>query len=159
MIVAMVNYRINTASASQIADHLLKCDTDFTPPLSDRVEIDKYAMKIASKATRFEAYSDGVLIGLVAAYMSSQHNDLAYITNVSLVREWTGKGIASRLVSQCIEYAKTSAIRQIDLEVADANAAAIKLYKRLGFVADNANTPFVAMTLHLTNRSELGPQS
>ena len=65
MIVA-VHYRANTASTVQIAEHLLCCDPDFVPKLSERVDIPDYAEKIVNKATRFEAWSNGTLVGLVA---------------------------------------------------------------------------------------------
>jgi ribosomal protein S18 acetylase RimI-like enzyme len=57
-------------------------------------------------------------------------------------------------VNQLIEYAKSSGIRRIALEVASANAPAIKLYERFGFTAEKSNAPIVTMTLSLTNGSE-----
>ena len=95
---AAIEYRLNMASAAQIAEHLLRCDADFVPPLSGRVEIRDYAQKIASKATRFEAWSGGTLVGLVAAYCNDRDKRIAFITSVSVLREWTGKGIAARLM-------------------------------------------------------------
>ncbi len=149
-----VDYLLNKASAAQIADHLLRCDADFVPPLSGRVEIKDYAKKIASKAMRFEAWSGGTLVGLVAAYCNDQGKRIAYITSVSVLKEWTGKGIAARLMSRCIEHAKASGMRQISLEVASENTPAIKLYERGGFVVGKAKTPFVTMNLCLKSGEE-----
>jgi ribosomal protein S18 acetylase RimI-like enzyme len=146
---AVVEYLMNKASEAEIAEHLSRCDADFVAPLSDRVEINDYAKKIASKATRFEAWSGGTLVGLVAAYCNDQEKSIAYITSVSVLREWMGKGNAARLISQCIEHAKVSGMRQISLEVASDNAPAIRLYEKNGFVAGNANASFVSMDLYL----------
>ena len=82
----MVEYLLNKASELEIAKHLLHCDADFIPPLSNRIDINKYAQKIASRATRFEAWSDSTLVGLVAAYCNDQENHIAYITSVSVER-------------------------------------------------------------------------
>jgi ribosomal protein S18 acetylase RimI-like enzyme/2-polyprenyl-3-methyl-5-hydroxy-6-metoxy-1,4-benzoquinol methylase len=142
-------YVLNKASAAQIADHLLHCDADFVPPLSGRVEINDYARKIVSKATRFEAWSGSTLVGLVAAYCNDQENRIAYISSVSVLRAWTGKGIASRLMSQCIEHAKASGMRQIGLEVAGDNTPAIKLYEKGGFEISNIGDPSITMNLYL----------
>src|SRR5882672_4187541 len=135
---ATIGYLLNKASVAQIAEHLSRCDADFVPPLSGRVEIEGYARKIASKATRFEAWSRGTLVGLVAAYCNDREKRIAYITSVSVLREWTGMGIAADLMNRCAEYARASAMRQVSLEVAGDNSPAIKLYEESGFVVDGA---------------------
>lgn len=144
-----IEFGLNKASEAQIAEHLLRCDADFVPPLSDRVEINDYAKKITSKATRFEAWSGDKLVGLVAAYCNDWEQRIAYITSVSVSREWMGKGIAARLVGQCVEHAKVSGMRQISLEVANDNVPAIGLYEKSGFIAGKTNVPFVTMELYL----------
>ena len=69
----------NKASEIEIAEHLTRCDTDFVPPLSGRVEINDYVQKIFGKATTFEAWSSGALVGLVATYCNDQEKRIAYI--------------------------------------------------------------------------------
>lgn len=145
---------LNKALMVEIAEHLYCCDADFVPPLSGRVKINDYAQKIAEKATRFEAWSGGALVGLVAAYCNDHEKRIAYITSVSVMKEWSGQGIAARLMSWCIEHAKVWGMKQICLEVASDNALAIRLYERSGFVTDNANTPFVTMNLYLKSGEE-----
>jgi len=146
---AMVEYLSNKASEAEIIEHLSLCEFDFVPPLRGRVEITDYAKKIASKATRFEAWSGGTLLGMVAAYCNDQEKRIVYITSVSVLKEWIGKGIAARLMTQCIKYAKASGMGQINLEVACDNAPAIKLYEKIGFIVSKANAPFVGMNLTL----------
>lgn len=145
-------FRSNKASEAQIAGHLSSCDANFVSRLNDRVEIAEYAKKIAGKAIRFEAWSGNELVGMVAAYCNDLDQRIAYITSVSVLREWTGKGIAASLMRQFIEHARTSGMRQIRLEVASANAPAIGLYKKFGFVAGKADEPFVTMELHLEQK-------
>jgi ribosomal protein S18 acetylase RimI-like enzyme len=147
---ASINYLLNQASEAQIAAHLQCCDVDFVPPLSTRVELGDYAKKLASKATRFEAWSDGTLIGLVAAYCNDQASRIAYITSVSVLKQWSGQGIAARLVNLCIQHAKDAGMHKIRLEVAQANTPAIQLYKKNGFTVSQASEPYIDMNLHLT---------
>lgn len=144
-----VQFFLNKASTVQIADHLLCCDADFVPPLSGRVEIRAYAQKIGGNATRCEAWADGALVGLAAAYCNNQKSRVAYITSVSVLKEWTRKGIAAGLLGQCVEQAKVAGMRQISLEVAAGNTSAIKLYEKSGFIMGKANEPFVGMNLYL----------
>lgn len=145
----MIEYQLNKASEAEIAEHLARCDSDFIPPLSGRIEIKIYAKKLASKATRFEAWSDTTLVGLVAVYCNDQVNRVAYITSVSVLREWLQNGIATRLIGQCIAHAKTLEMRQISLEVGEANFGAIKLYEKNGFMLGKINAPLVTMNLLL----------
>jgi SAM-dependent methyltransferase len=53
------------------------------------------------------------------------------------------------LINLCIEYAKTSGMQQISLEVASGNMPAIRLYEKNGFAAGKASTSFVSMSLNL----------
>ena len=144
-----VEFLENWASEAEIAEHLQSCDADFMPPLRVRVEIREYAQKIASKSTRFEAWSGGALVGLVATYCNDQETRIAHITSVSVLKGWTGKGIAARLLGQCIAHAKAVGMQQISLEVAGDNMPAIKLYEKNGFVAAKLNDPLVPMKLVL----------
>lgn len=151
---AEVEYLLGKASATEIAEHLIHCDTDFVPPLSGRVKLNDYAEKIVNKATRFEAWSGGTLVGLAAAYCNDQVKRVAYVTSISVLKAWTGKGIAASLMSRCIEHAKALGMRQISLEVAEENSPAIRLYEKSGFVVGRANPPFVSMHLFLKSGEE-----
>jgi len=151
-----VKYLSNKATEAEIADHLARCDTDFVPPLSSRVEINDYAQKITSKATRLEAWSGGTLIGLVAIYCNDKKSRIAYITSVSVLHEWMCKGIAANLMKQGIEHAKMSGMQQISLEVASDNTTAIKLYEKSGFIVGEVADAFTTMNLYLKSGEEHG---
>ena len=98
---------------------------------------------------RFEAWSEGALVGLLAAYCNDRENGIAYITSVSVLEDWTGQGIAARLLRECVEHAKVSGMRQICLEVASANLPAIKLYENSGFIAGEATGGSIGMNLYI----------
>ena len=69
---ASVGFKVNSATAREIAGHLGRCDDLFIPPLSSHTEIDGYAQKIRRHAVRFEAWAEGNLVGLVAAYLNDE---------------------------------------------------------------------------------------
>jgi SAM-dependent methyltransferase/GNAT superfamily N-acetyltransferase len=152
---AVIEYSLNKTSAAQVAEHLFRCDADFVPPLSGRVEIGAYARKIASRATRFEAWSGDTLIGLMAVYCNDLQRRTAYITSVSVLREWTGKGIVTHLMNQCVEHARALGMRQVGLEVASNNKPAIGLYAGCGFIAGEVKAQFVSMSLSLKARKKV----
>jgi ribosomal protein S18 acetylase RimI-like enzyme len=144
-----IDYLSNMASEAQVTEHLLSCDANFVASLSHRVKITDYAEKIVSNATRFEAWSNGMLVALVAAYCNNQETRIAHITNVSVTKAWTRKGIAANLMDRCIEHARAVGMRRIELEVAVDNMLAIKLYKKSGFVADKSDGPLIQMKLDM----------
>jgi ribosomal protein S18 acetylase RimI-like enzyme len=142
----------NQASVAQIAKHLHACDHVFVPPLSHRVPIDDYAHRIIDKAVRFEAWEDGELVGLVAIYCNDARSRVAFITNVSVLLEWQGRGIASQLVTRCTGHANSLGFSRIELEVGQMNAVAIAFYNKHGFVIDRENGG--ASTMYLNVGSE-----
>lgn len=146
-----IEYLLNKATVAEICEHLMCCDVDFVPTWSSRVEIKDYANKIVNNATRFEAWMGNTLVGLVAAYCNDQESKIAYITSASVLRAWTGNGIAMRMINQCIEHVKELGMVQINLQVAGENTPAIRLYEKSGFTAGKANAPFVSMSLYLKN--------
>src|SRR5262249_33599626 len=156
---AVIAFFLNKAGTAQIGEHLLRCDTDFIPPLSGRVEIHDCAHKIGSKATLVEAWSGDTLVGLVAAYCYELEKHIAFITNVSVLKEWSGKGIAGDLLKWCVEHVKAMGMRQVNLKVAIGNTVAIRLYEQNGFVARKRDAPFTTMNLCLKSEDEDGQQA
>ena len=144
---ATLEYGTNRGTEAQIVEHLRKCDANFVPALSERVSLDEYARKIVEQAVRFEAWADGELIGLVAAYCNDAKSGTAYITNVSVVPGWVGRGGASALMSDCIAHARKSGFRRIALEVGRENSRAMVLYEKFGFVAGEPREGIVPMEL------------
>jgi len=147
-----IEYRTNTASASEIAEHLRQCDADFVPPLSGRVAIDEYAKRIAERSIRLEAWAGSALIGLVAVYTNDLVTRIAFITSVSVRREWMGEGLAGQLLRQSLEAAAARGMQRIRLEVGSENEPAIRLYEASGFAAMKENSPFLTMELTLKDR-------
>ncbi|GHU31282.1 hypothetical protein AGMMS50256_19520 [Betaproteobacteria bacterium] len=143
----------NKASETQIANHLTLCDNEFVPPLSVRVRIDNYARKLHQRATKFEAWQGETLIGLIAAYCNDREKGIAFISSVSVLKNWTKKGIATRLLQECIAYARSLKMRQISLEVARDNAMVFNFYTKNGFVIDHEKAEWLNMTFNITNRN------
>ncbi|MEQ1636908.1 MAG: GNAT family N-acetyltransferase [Methylococcales bacterium] len=144
-----VEFFINNAFVEEIAKHLTQCDTDFIPPLSERVEIKHYAQKIVNYSVRFEAWQNNQCIGLIAVYCNDLVNGISYITSVSIIPNWHGKGIASQLLEKAIKYIQAHDFERIELEVHCHNANAINLYKKFGFVHSDSAESVIHMQLKI----------
>ncbi|MDO4345020.1 MAG: ribosomal protein S18-alanine N-acetyltransferase [Eubacteriales bacterium] len=55
------------------------------------------------------------------------------ITNVAVKREFRGRGIGRMMLENLLKLAGEQGVREFTLEVRKSNAAAIALYKKLGF--------------------------
>jgi ribosomal-protein-alanine N-acetyltransferase len=149
-----IEYMRNHATPDILAAHLRECDSEFNPPLSKRVDIAAYARKIHANAERFEAWIDERLVGMVAAYVNLQDRS-GFITSVSVIADARGKGIAFALCSQYLIYAQELNLKSVALEVGKDNAAAIRLYEKLGFTMQSEHDPLLRLQLNLTTGSQL----
>lgn len=144
-----IKYERNTAGESQVRSHLEKCDSNFVPRLSEKVDIAQYAKKIIINAVTFEAWQDDEITGLIAAYFNDTKNKNGYITNVSILKQYEGQGIGSQLMKMCIEYAKEINYNNILLEVYKGNNNAINLYTKYGFLKAQSTKNLLQMKLNL----------
>lgn len=147
------NFKLNTATEEQILLHLQSCDQLFKPPLSSFVVLDLYSRKLESLSTKFEAWNNSVLVGLVAVYLNDPKKTDSFITNVSVLEIFHGKGIAKDLILKSIEYAKKLNFSSMQLEVNENNASAIGLYKHLGFKETSQKNGRIKMKKDLTSDS------
>ncbi|MDU9002725.1 GNAT family N-acetyltransferase [Sedimentitalea todarodis] len=144
----MLTYDRNTSTTQDILTQLTACDSTFSPPLSTRTDLQTYAAKLHSTSDRFEAWEGTALVGLVAAYCNAPDRGAAFVTSVSVLPEQTARGIAARLMSDCIAHAADLGFTRLELEVSAEATAALRLYERLGF-ALLAESPKDEGTLHL----------
>ena len=139
----------NHATGAQIAEHLQACDGSFVPPLSSRVAIADYAARLFQKAVRFEAWHGKQPIGLVALYCNDPDRRVAFVTNVSVSPLWRGHGLAAALLDRGLRHAKEQGFARLELKVDRRNAAAVRLYEKQGFQADETSGRSLKMHLDL----------
>ena len=142
-------YTEKKALRDEIFTHLQACNECFLPHLCKTVDIGEYAKKIHSNAVTFEAWSNQRLIGLVGAYLNDTDGRHGYITNVSIVKEFMGRGIATRLIAMCLEKTNKEKFIDIMLEVFSGNVHVIRLYQKFGFCPYRISNNQVFMKLNL----------
>lgn len=138
--------RVNCSKIDDILFHFSKCNHSFNPPLQTYVNIEEYAEKIFHNAVRVEYWKNKVLSGLLAVYYNDDIYKIGFITNVSVLPELHGKGIASKLLKKAVRIGKSKEFVRVNLEVMKNNGAALRLYKRNGFIIAKENTETFDMT-------------
>lgn len=143
-----MEYRVKTAVSDEIVQHLKACDSAFIPELSQKVNIEEYAVKIADKAHTFEAWEGKELVGLIAVYINFD-SLTAFITNVSVLSNYSRAGIGKELLHSCIGFLKNNSIKKVSLEVGISNSAALELYKKFNFIESDFRTETKMMELKI----------
>lgn len=142
-----VLYKTNTAAKKQILMHLMGCSDSFYPPLAQRMDLEEYSWTIYNNSVTFEAWKQDLLIGLLAAYFLNEPVRSFYITNVSVLKEYMGMGIASNLMCKLIARAVEEKCHEIKLEVHAENGRALGLYTKYGFVVESRVGDFFKMKM------------
>ncbi len=84
-----------------------------------------------SPGRSFAAEADRALVG-----MASVTGVGALELGMMVAAPWRGKGVGTKLLEACIDYARTSGAHKICLEVWPHNEAALALYEKHGFVRE-----------------------
>jgi ribosomal protein S18 acetylase RimI-like enzyme len=84
---------------------------------------------------------DGVLVAVAGTeVVGSVHVDVSQHgfgeIGMAVAREWRGRGVGSALLAAAIEWARERSLHKLSLSVFAHNAAAIALYRKLGFVEE-----------------------
>ncbi|MBD3271812.1 MAG: GNAT family N-acetyltransferase, partial [Elusimicrobia bacterium] len=140
---------VNQSTRDQFLKHLSRCD--FTPPLNTYVNVSEYVKKIAKHAKIFEAWNENKeLIGVIAIYIDTTGKRLAFITNISCVREYQRRGIMTVLLQKCIKNIYKMGIKEIMLEVYACNKKALNFYKKHNFREVKNINDRVTMKIEIT---------
>lgn len=144
-----IRYSVDTANEREILEHLRHCDSYFLPRLSESVDLLAYSNKIRLNAKTFEAWTEDHLIGLVAVYLNDPEKNRAFITNVSVYPEFSGKKIAKTLILLSIEASQNLSFEFIILEVHKKNRRALGLYKKFTFKQISERADLLQLALNL----------
>jgi ribosomal protein S18 acetylase RimI-like enzyme len=144
-----LEFRIKTADPFDIRSHLEKCQDGYVPPLSETVDIGKYAEKLHAQATTFEAWIGPELVGMTAAYLNDHATGAGYITNTSVLPDYRGKGMADKLMAWCIQHARENGFKEVMCRVNKDNRGSIGMCKKSGFVDFRAEGDLIVMRIVL----------
>lgn len=136
-------------SANNIYGFLTKCDTQFSPFLSSRVNLIEYSEKLFLNSTIIHTKENNEIIGIVAFYANNNSLEHAFISLFCVLEQYKGNGIGDRLMNECITLIKTKNFKSIKLEVDTENQKAISFYTKFGFHVEEQNQRSYIMVKHL----------
>ncbi len=95
----------------------------------------------SSNSIEICAFIDSVVVGSAGISPVGSQIKLRHRAEfgIGIDRAYWGKGIGRALTNACIECARAAGYAQLELDVVAENAAALALYKRVGFVEYGRN--------------------
>lgn len=126
-------FNTNKIDLESIHSYLVERNNDFSPPLSAKVDLYKYASKMFNNATIYTVDYQDSIIGMTGCYTNNFQTLEAYITNTSIHPSYYGTGLATELMKYCIKDVSSKGFKTIKLEVHKENLRAINFYKKMGF--------------------------
>jgi ribosomal protein S18 acetylase RimI-like enzyme len=114
----------------ELIEYLKEVDYDFNPSLSSRKDLVKYAKKIYENSLILSRRQNNRIIALLACYCN---NEDAYLSIISVKKDFTGRGYFRNLMNDLIDYLRTEDFQKLELEVNKKNDKAYNAYIRMGF--------------------------
>jgi len=128
-----VNRIIHDNDAERVEAFLRMADQEFTPPLSQRVDLLEYSVKLAACAENFFAVCDAVDKAHAAVYANDMNTELAFLSSICILPAFRSEKISKPLLDACCRLASERGLRRISLEVDRGNQRAIAFYTRNSF--------------------------
>lgn len=116
----------------KIHEFLIATDDLSIPPLSHRLDLLDFAMKLQEKATLFEYWSEGRLVALNAVYINKTPVD-SYATSLAVLPEFEGYGLGAKLILKAVKYCKDYGSEGYRLQMRASNTVMLDFYRRMGF--------------------------
>lgn len=119
----------------EVIEYLYIHEKDFPIPLSNKINLEEYIIKIKNKGNSIICLSDsGKIVGLLFYYDNNKTEKKAFVSLVSVDQNFRNKGIASSMLSEMFKNLKKSNVEICDIPTHFTNKQAISLYKKFGFI-------------------------
>lgn len=128
----MVELKNNEFNTQILVNYLCEVDCDFKTPLSKKINLKDFALKILSNGHVFAILdSHNSVISVNCFYCNDEINKTAYLILLSVKKEYQGKGYAKQLVLDMINFCRQKGMVKICCET--VNPIAASLYESIGF--------------------------
>ena len=127
-------------SLEQLYDFVVTIDHDFPVPLSDKVNLKDYSLKLYNNGDIFAAIIDNKIAGMIAGYNNDHQSKESYISLLAILKEYRGQAISKQLIFTFIETSIKKKMEKISVYTHKTNTISIKLYTEMGFINTGLNS-------------------
>lgn len=115
-----------------VYETLKKVSSLFTPPLSESLDIEAYAIKLSDKAEFAVCMDEDDMLGFTAYYLNKAAHQI-YVTLICVDTSHQAQGIGGKMIDCLSSFAKNEECNSIALEVKKQNDKAHRFYLKQGF--------------------------
>ena len=123
----------------EITEFLNRIDSTLPTPLSQRIDISEYALKIIERGNVLVVYDNAKIVAAVLFYANDSINKKAYITLIATDPTSENTGYGGSLLEVSEKSAKQAGMRYMTLETEFCNNRAIAFYTKRGYKVDFAD--------------------
>jgi len=139
-----------TIELEQLYDFIVKVDHEFPIPLSDKVNLKDYSLKLYNNGDFYAAISNNNIVGIIAGYNNDYQSKESYISLLALLKEYRGYGISKQLILTFIEASINKKMEKISAYTHQTNTIPINLYTKMGFINTELNSRGYLFVKYLT---------
>lgn len=127
----MLAFKKQIPSLEEMREFFYQTDSVFDIPLSQRVNIDDYTLKLFNYSSFYVCYDEEEIVGMICCYINQP--PIAFISHVCVRPEYQHQGIFAELFEMLVYDCIRSGMNQIRLEVYVGNIKARRAYEKQGF--------------------------
>lgn len=118
---------------NEILKYLYEHDNDFPIPLSHKTNLKQYLNKVICLGKSVICVDRNQIVGLIFYYDNNIQERKAFISLVSVDKNYRCKGIATHLIKEVLFLLKKQQFKICEVPTHGSNEQAIHLYYLLGF--------------------------
>ena len=117
----------------KVYDFLLRIDKTLPVPLSERVNLSKFAAKAVERSIVYAIEDQNRLVAAALFYYNFQNQTYAYLDLLATAPGYAGRGYARALMDAIENAARDAGMTEFHLHTNDTNQAAVALYTKRGY--------------------------
>lgn len=122
----------DSSDRERFYQYLLEVNNDFAIPLSNKVNLQEYAVKLLTYGRVLAAVdSSSVILGAIAYYCNNHQAQKACWPFLSVKSQNRGRGYAVKLINRMLLDCKNNGMKLVQCD--SVNPIAVNLYKKMGF--------------------------
>ena len=145
----MIEMLRNNLSKDRLCRYLELIDDSFSPSLSDRINLDVFAEKLIKHGEIISIVENDDVLAGIGFYANDQNEYQAYVTFISVNKQYRRLGYADKLINEAMVVAKEKKMKKMALSVKKDNIGAVNLYKKHGFIVKGQERGRLNMTKEL----------
>lgn len=138
-----IEHDMSPCKQQRVEKILRELDGILLPKLSERVNVEAYAKKLAAYAELYYVVEGGRDIANAAVYMNQGKQ--CFLSSFGVLTEYQRKGAGRKLMQEIVREAGSRGFTEIRLQVLEANQKAVDFYRSRGFSAEEKAGEWIEM--------------